>query len=126
MRSCQLPAGAVPGKVVTIEGLSPNSTRPVQAAWLAHQAPQCGYCRIGQIMAAVALLNEKPQPTDAGISEAMTSICRCGACQRIRTAIHNQDAVCMECFMTSWRRRRARTRWSSAGRCWRKARSTWQ
>ena len=88
VRSCQLPAGSVSGKVLTIEGLSPDSSHPVQAAWLAHQVPQCGYCQSGQIMAAVALLNEKPQPTDDDINEAMTNICRCGTYQRIRVAIH--------------------------------------
>lgn len=89
MRSCQMPVGGVSGKVVTIEGLSPDSSHPVQAAWLAHQVPQCGYCQSGQIMAAVALLNEKPQPTDADINEAMSNICRCGTYQRIRVAIHS-------------------------------------
>lgn len=88
MRSCQLQVGSVTGKVTTIEGLSPDGSHPVQAAWLAHQVPQCGYCQSGQIMAAVALLNEKPQPTDADINEAMTNICRCGTYQRIRQAIH--------------------------------------
>lgn len=88
-RSCQLPVGSVSGKVLTIEGLSPDSSHPVQAAWLAHQVPQCGYCQSGQIMAAVALLHEKPQPTDDDINEAMTNICRCGTYQRIRVAIHS-------------------------------------
>ena len=88
MRSCQLQVGTVSGKVVTIEGLSPDGTHPVQAAWVSHQVPQCGYCQSGQIMAAVSLLAEKPQPTDADINEAMTNICRCGTYQRIRQAIH--------------------------------------
>ena len=88
-RSCQLPVGNIgDGKIVTIEGLSPNSSHPVQAAWLQHQVPQCGYCQSGQIMAAVALLAEKPQPTDADIDLAMTNICRCGTYGRIRAAIH--------------------------------------
>ena len=89
MRSCPLPVGRVSGKVVTLAGLSPDSSHPVQAAWLAHQVPQCGYCQSGQIMAAVALLNEKPQPTDDDINEAMSNICRCGTYQRIRVAIHS-------------------------------------
>lgn len=89
MRSCQLQVGTVSGKVVTIEGLSADSSHPVQKAWLAHQVPQCGYCQSGQIMAAVALLNEKPAPTDADINEAMSNICRCGTYQRIRAAIHS-------------------------------------
>ncbi len=88
MRSCQLPVGTVSGKVLTIEGLSPDSKHPVQVAWLAHQVPQCGYCQSGQIMAAVALLKEKPLPTDADIDAAMTNICRCGTYGRIRAAIH--------------------------------------
>ena len=88
MRSCQLPVGSVGGKVLTIEGLSADRSHPVQVAWLAHQVPQCGYCQSGQIMAAVALLAEKPAPTDAEINEAMSNICRCGTYQRIRTAIH--------------------------------------
>jgi len=88
-RSCQLPVGNIgDGKIVTIEGLSPNSSHPVQAAWLQHQVPQCGYCQSGQIMAAVALLAEKPQPTDEDIDLAMTNICRCGTYGRIRAAIH--------------------------------------
>jgi isoquinoline 1-oxidoreductase alpha subunit len=88
MRSCQLPVGTVTGKITTIEGISPDSSHPVQVAWLAHQVPQCGYCQSGQIMAAVALLKEKPQPTDADINEAMSNICRCGTYQRIKQAIH--------------------------------------
>jgi isoquinoline 1-oxidoreductase alpha subunit len=88
MRSCQLQVGSIDGKITTIEGLSPDSTHPVQLAWLQHQVPQCGYCQSGQIMAAVALLAEKPRPTDADIDEAMTNICRCGTYGRIRAAIH--------------------------------------
>ena len=92
VRSCALPAGAVDGKVVTIEGLSPDSRHPMQLAWLAHQVPQCGYCQSGQIMAAAALLRETPQPTDADIDAAMTNICRCGTYGRIRAAIHDAAA----------------------------------
>lgn len=88
MRSCQLQVGSIDGKITTIEGLSPDSTHPVQVAWLEHQVPQCGYCQSGQIMAAAALLKEKPQPTDADIDDAMTNICRCGTYGRIRAAIH--------------------------------------
>ncbi|MBV8913507.1 MAG: (2Fe-2S)-binding protein [Acetobacteraceae bacterium] len=91
-RSCQLPVGSIEGKITTIEGLSPDSTHPVQLAWLQHQVPQCGYCQSGQIMAAVALLAEKPQPTDADIDSAMTNICRCGTYGRIRAAIHTVAA----------------------------------
>jgi isoquinoline 1-oxidoreductase alpha subunit len=74
--------------VVTIEGLSPTSSHPVQLAWKALDVPQCGYCQSGQILAAAALLQDKPKPTDADIDEAMTNICRCGTYQRVRAAIH--------------------------------------
>ncbi len=75
-------------KIVTIEGLSADSTHPVQKAWAAVDVPQCGYCQSGQIMAATALLAKKPKPTDADIDAAMTNICRCGTYQRIRAAVH--------------------------------------
>ena len=89
-RSCSIPAGSLkPGdKIVTIEGLSPATTHPIQQAWAAIDVPQCGYCQSGQIMAAAALLKKTPKPTDAQIDEAMTNICRCGTYQRIRAAIH--------------------------------------
>ncbi|RPI39081.1 MAG: (2Fe-2S)-binding protein, partial [Betaproteobacteria bacterium] len=79
-RSCVMPVSAVkPGdRIVTIEGLSPNSSHPVQKAWAQLDVPQCGYCQSGQIMAAAALLRAKPKPTDRDIDEAMTNICRCG------------------------------------------------
>jgi isoquinoline 1-oxidoreductase alpha subunit len=90
MRSCQLPIKNLEGKTVTtIEGLAPaESPTPVQAAWIAEQVPQCGYCQSGMIMAATALLARKPNPTDAEIDEAMTNICRCGTYPRVRRAIH--------------------------------------
>jgi isoquinoline 1-oxidoreductase alpha subunit len=90
MRSCSIRVGDVKAtdKIVTIEGLSANSSHPVQKAWLALDVPQCGYCQSGQIMAAVALLKKKPKPTDADIDAAMTNICRCGTYQRIRAAVH--------------------------------------
>jgi aerobic-type carbon monoxide dehydrogenase small subunit (CoxS/CutS family) len=88
-RTCLLAISEVAGKAVTtIEGLSEDSSHPVQKAWIAEQVPQCGYCQSGQIMAAVALLAQKPSPTDADIDEAMTNLCRCGTYQRIRRAIH--------------------------------------
>jgi isoquinoline 1-oxidoreductase alpha subunit len=88
-RSCVVPVGAVAGKAVTtIEGLSSDRSHPVQQAWLADSVPQCGYCQSGMILAAVALLKHKPQPTDADIDAAMTNICRCGTYNRIRRAIH--------------------------------------
>ncbi|HEY1416045.1 MAG TPA: (2Fe-2S)-binding protein [Caulobacteraceae bacterium] len=87
--TCTLPVSAVgEGKITTIEGLSPDRSHPVQRAWLEEQVPQCGYCQSGMILSAVALLSEKPAPTDADIDEAMTHICRCGTYPRIRAAIH--------------------------------------
>jgi isoquinoline 1-oxidoreductase alpha subunit len=89
VRSCSMPASAVTGKVTTIEGLKQgDQLSKVQAAWVKHQVPQCGYCQSGQIMAATALLQAKPQPTDQDIDEAMTNICRCGMYDRIRAAVH--------------------------------------
>ena len=89
-RSCAIPLSSVKpsDKIVTIEGLSSDSSHPVQKAWLAVDVPQCGYCQSGQIMAAAALLKKKPKPTDADIDAAMTNICRCGTYQRIRAAVH--------------------------------------
>lgn len=90
VRSCSLPAALAAGKAVTtIEGLKQGDTlHKVQQAWIDAQAPQCGFCQSGQIMAAVALLKEKPQPTDEEIDTAMTNICRCGAYSQIRAAVH--------------------------------------
>jgi len=90
VRSCQLPLSAVRGKrITTIEGLSSNTSHPVQLAWIAEDVPQCGYCQSGQIMSAAALLASTPKPTDAQIDAAMSgNICRCGTYQRIRRAIH--------------------------------------
>ena len=88
-RSCVTPISSVENaKVVTIEGLSPNSSHPLQKAWIAEEVPQCGYCQSGQIMAAAALLKKTPRPTDKDIDEAMTNICRCGTYQRIRQAVN--------------------------------------
>jgi isoquinoline 1-oxidoreductase alpha subunit len=88
-RSCVVPAAGVKAgaKVVTIEGLSPNGSHPVQKAWAALDVPQCGFCQSGMVMAAAALLKAKPNPTDADINEAMTNICRCGTYNRVRAAI---------------------------------------
>jgi len=90
VRSCQLAVGDVGTSVITtIEGVSGAQPHPVQAAWVAEQVPQCGYCQSGQIMSAVALLQRSPQPTDAEIDEAMAgNLCRCGTYARIRRAIH--------------------------------------
>jgi isoquinoline 1-oxidoreductase alpha subunit len=94
VRSCQTPLGDVAGATVTpIEGLgNPAALHAVQAAWLAGQVAQCGYCQSGQIMQAAALLAETPDPTDAQIDEAMSgNLCRCGTYPRIRAAV--QDAA---------------------------------
>ena len=88
-RSCSIPVKSVKptDKIVTIEGLSPNGSHPVQKAWLELEVAQCGYCQTGQIMAAAALLKKRPKPSDADIDDAMTNICRCGTYQRIRAGI---------------------------------------
>jgi aerobic-type carbon monoxide dehydrogenase small subunit (CoxS/CutS family) len=89
-RSCVLPVSAVlNSEITTIEGLSPDSTHPVQRAWIEHDVPQCGYCQSGQIMAVAALLAKNPQPSDSDIDRDITNICRCGTYQRIRTAVHH-------------------------------------
>ena len=93
VRSCVMPASAVKGAIVTIEGLSKDLKHPVQQAWLAEDAPQCGYCQSGQIMAAAALLAEIPNPTDADIDAKVTNICRCGAYPRMKKAIHRAAAL---------------------------------
>jgi len=89
-RSCQVPASTIgTGKITTIESLQQDGKlHPVQQAWLDHDVPQCGYCQSGMMMAVVALLKEKPKPTDADIDQAITNICRCGTYQRVRAAIH--------------------------------------
>ena len=89
IRSCSIPASAVTGQpITTIEGLPADNTHPVQKAWIAEQVPQCGYCQSGQILAAVALLQKHPHPTDDDINMAMQgNICRCGTYPRIRKAI---------------------------------------
>ena len=90
VRSCSFPVSAAEGKqITTIEGLAKNGAlHAVQAAWLAKDVPQCGYCQSGMIMAVAALLKEKPKPTDADIDAAITNICRCGTFQQVREAIH--------------------------------------
>ncbi|MCO4318047.1 (2Fe-2S)-binding protein [Phyllobacterium sp. 21LDTY02-6] len=89
VRSCQTLMGDIEGQaVVTIEGLSPDGMHPLQKAWRELNVAQCGYCQVGQIMQAVSLLNDTPNPTDADIDAAMSgNICRCGAYPRIRAAI---------------------------------------
>lgn len=89
-RSCILALGAVQpnDKIITIEGLSADSSHPVQKAWAELDVPQCGYCQSGMIMAAAALLTKTPKPTDAQIDGEITNICRCGTYRRVRKAIH--------------------------------------
>ena len=89
VRSCITAIGDVGDQqVTTIEGLSPDGTHPLQRAWVANNVPQCGYCQVGQIMQAAALLQTTPKPTDQQITDAMSgNICRCGTYQRIRAAI---------------------------------------
>jgi isoquinoline 1-oxidoreductase alpha subunit len=93
IRSCSTPIEALSGvKITTIEGL--GGEHALQAAWVKHDVPQCGYCQSGQIMAAAALLAKTPRPTDADIDAAMTgNVCRCGAYQRIRAAIKDAAAT---------------------------------
>lgn len=88
-RSCAIPVSSVTEqqKIVTIEGLSPDLTHPVQKAWLELDVPQCGYCQSGQIMAATALLSANPRPTEQQIRDEMTNICRCGTYNQIKAAI---------------------------------------
>ena len=89
IRSCSVPvSAATDAEITTIEGISENGDHPVQKAWLEHDVPQCGYCQAGQIMTAVALLNENPLPSDQEIENAMNgNICRCGTYLRIKAAV---------------------------------------
>jgi isoquinoline 1-oxidoreductase subunit alpha len=89
VRSCVTPLGTVAGKrIVTIEALgSAGQPHALQAAWVAHQVPQCGYCQSGMLMAAAALLASNANPSDADIDAAITNLCRCGTYPRIRVAI---------------------------------------
>ena len=88
-RSCQFPVEAAVGaEIVTIEGLSPTSSHALQKAWVELNVPQCGYCQSGMLMAAAALLEENPKPTDEDIDDYVTNICRCGTYLRVREAIH--------------------------------------
>lgn len=90
IRSCISPVSRAIGKeIVTIEGLDPKLSKPLEQAWIQEDVPQCGYCQSGQIMAAAILIRDKPVPTDSDIDDAMTgNICRCGTYQRVRKAIH--------------------------------------
>jgi isoquinoline 1-oxidoreductase alpha subunit len=94
VRSCVVPVSSVRNrKIQTIEGLGAGGKpHALQTAWIAEQVPQCGYCQSGMLMAAAALLERKPRPTDADIDEAMSNLCRCGTYQRVRAAIHRAAA----------------------------------
>jgi isoquinoline 1-oxidoreductase alpha subunit len=94
VRSCVTPLSAVQGRSVrTIEQLgSEAQPHPLQAAWVQHQVLQCGYCQSGMLMAAAALLERNPQPTDGDIDAAITNLCRCGTYPRVRAAIHTAAA----------------------------------
>jgi isoquinoline 1-oxidoreductase subunit alpha len=89
VRSCVRPVSSVEPtqKIVTIEGLAPNASHPLQKAWVEMDVPQCGFCQSGMLMTAAALLKKKPNPSDADIDDAMTNICRCGTYNRVRAAI---------------------------------------
>jgi isoquinoline 1-oxidoreductase alpha subunit len=90
VRACQTKVSAADGgTVLTIEGLSPDGSHPLQQAWMEIDVPQCGYCQAGQIMQAASLLAQTPRPTDEDIDRAMNgNLCRCGTYPRIRQAIH--------------------------------------
>jgi len=94
VRSCQIPLSSAQGKeIVTIEGLpADGQSHPVQAAWIAEDVPQCGYCQSGQILAAVSLLKRKPKPSDEDIN-TISNICRCGTYVRIRRAIKRAAGI---------------------------------
>jgi isoquinoline 1-oxidoreductase alpha subunit len=89
IRSCSVAANTAVGKrITTIEGVSADGTHPIQAAWKEFDTPQCGYCQSGMIMSALALLQQRPNPSDADIDASVTNACRCGTYHRIRQAIH--------------------------------------
>lgn len=89
VRSCSVSAVTAAGKrITTIEGLSPDGNHPIQIAWKEFDTPQCGYCQPGMIMSALALLERRPDPSDADINSSVTNACRCGTYYRVRQAIH--------------------------------------
>ena len=89
VRSCSVSANTAVGKkITTIEGVSTDGSHPIQMAWKEFDTPQCGYCQSGMIMSALALLQRRPDPSDADINASVTNICRCGTYHRIRQAIH--------------------------------------
>lgn len=94
VRSCLLQVGLLAGQsITTIEGLSKDRSHPVQRAWIEQSVPQCGYCQSGMILAAVALLESKPHPSDEDINQSITNICRCGTYDHVRDAIHHAAAI---------------------------------
>ena len=94
VRSCGITVAEVAGKAITtIEGLSNDISHPVQKAWKELDVPQCGYCQTGMIMAAAALLDSKPSPSDKDIDRTITNICRCGTYNQVRTAIHRAAEI---------------------------------
>lgn len=86
-RSCTLPVAAVTGPVTTIEGLSADSSHPVQKAWVEKQVPQCGYCQSGMIMAVSALIAQTPNPSEDELKQTVSNVCRCGTYDRVREAV---------------------------------------
>ena len=98
VRSCMLPVSAFNASqaIVTIEGLSADGSHPLQKAWQELDVPQCGYCQPGMIMSAAALLNNKPDPSDADIDANVTNICRCGTFNRVRRGIHLAAQINMD------------------------------
>jgi isoquinoline 1-oxidoreductase alpha subunit len=95
VRSCVVPVSALKAsqRITTIEGLSADGSHPVQQAWLELDVPQCGYCQPGMIMSVAALLNQKPDPSDADIDTGITNICRCGTFKRVRQGIHRAAQI---------------------------------
>jgi len=90
VRSCSIPVSEASGAITTIEAVEGKEAKAIQAAWVAHDVPQCGYCQSGQVMTAVALLREQPKPSDRDIDLAMNgNLCRCATYVRIRAAIHD-------------------------------------
>ena len=89
VRACSMPLSAFDDKqkIVTIEGLAPDASHPLQQAWLALDVPQCGYCQSGMLMAAAALLAQNPKPSEVEIRESITNICRCGTYNRVVAGI---------------------------------------
>ena len=97
VRSCGITVGEVAGKsITTIEGLSADSSHPVQQAWTEVDVPQCGYCQTGMIMATAALLKRNTKPSDQDIDRTITNICRCGTYNQVREAIHRAAQISEE------------------------------